>query len=238
LRSVTGPSSTGESTRPGGGGGGADPVVCACTNPTEPSATNAPKVNLNMIGFSIIPAVHHLCRHHRLHLTERDSVQKVCHRPGSYRATPMAAAFFTEGTIAELMGHRALAKRAKSRLVASAAAAGERPAIQRPSAVSAVRCLNLSRSNDLRRRRKTRLSAATAPFSAASAPRRRADAPFATIFGIDPISRRCGSTRVMKSGSRRAMLSYSGSRLTLAQRGKARRSTRQRTNDDGQWTKS
>jgi hypothetical protein len=37
----------------------------------------------------------------------------------------------------------------ESRLVASSAAAAERPAIQRPSAVSPVKHLNLPRSNDL-----------------------------------------------------------------------------------------
>jgi hypothetical protein len=46
----------------------------------------------------------------------------------------------------------------------------ERPAIQRPSAVSAVRCHNFSRSNDLHRRRKTRLCAVAAPSCAAFAP--------------------------------------------------------------------
>jgi hypothetical protein len=51
-------------------------------------------------------------------------------------------------------------------------AAGERPAIQRPSAVSAVRCLNLSRSNDLRRRRKTPLCAVFAPCCAVTSFRR------------------------------------------------------------------
>jgi hypothetical protein len=50
--------------------------------------------------------------------------------------------------------------------VAASAAAAERPAIQRPSAVSAVKYLNLRPLNELHRRRKTRSCAVAAPFSA------------------------------------------------------------------------
>ena len=67
------------------------------------------------------------------------------------------------------------------------------PAIQRPSAVSAVGSLNLLLSNGLHRRLKMRFSAVAAPSCAVLRRESCFDVPVMAVFGIDSRGGRSGS---------------------------------------------